>query len=74
MDNETLEKMKQYKGIMQFIEDNSPAFIAAMLDSVLFAHACDLIDPRNRALPDPQEAKSELYVLHGLRDAIQEIK
>ena len=72
--NEEFEKIRRYKGVMTFIEDNSPAFIAAMLDSILYAHACDLVDPRDRALPDPGEAKGQLYVLHGLRNAIQEIK
>lgn len=74
MNGEERDKIKQYKGVMKFIEDNSPAFIAAILDSVLFSHACDLVDPHDRALPDPAAAKRELYILRGLRDVMKTVE
>lgn len=70
-----MEKMNiKASELAEFIADWGAETIARSLDSVLFAHACDLIDQRDGEITNPCDACNELFVLRELRNVIWELR
>lgn len=61
-------------GLAEFIANWGVEAIAKSLDSVLFTHACDLIDQRDGEITNPCDACNDLFVLRELRNVIWEFR
>lgn len=61
-------------GLAGFIANWGVKAIARSLDSILFAHACDLIDQRDGEIANPCDVCNDLFVLRELRNAIWELR
>lgn len=60
--------------LAEFIAGWGAETIAQSLDSVLFTHACELIDQRDGEIANPCDACNDLFVLRELRNVIWEFR